>query len=270
MVFKKCTLIFKVGIKSVMDVVVQSRRLFATKLSTYTIIIALIVLVILNIVSVHRIISNPLRLVQYKEIRDNPVISCHRNQDDDALPPLDENNMAPNKKYLIFHETSCNGRLNSRQSCSIEAAAKMNADWTVNVLFSGPLSATAVKSANIAKLMSIPNIKFQRIHIDRYAKGTPLESFISRNLLRKSKFPVEHTSDVLRLLSLYKYGGLYIDMDMVVVRSLNSLPKYFTSKESNLYLGSAVLAWRREGIGRNISEMTLRYLCSINFTSILI
>jgi mannosyltransferase OCH1-like enzyme len=36
--------------------------------------------------------------------------------------------------------------------------------------------------------------------------------------IKSSSTPVEHASDVLRFLSLWKYGGTYLDMDFVILR----------------------------------------------------
>ena len=36
-----------------------------------------------------------------------------------------------------------------------------------------------------------------------------------------SKYKAVHTADAVRLLLIYKYGGLYLDLDYVVLRDLS-------------------------------------------------
>ena len=38
--------------------------------------------------------------------------------------------------------------------------------------------------------------------------------------MKASSYKVVHTSDVLRLLLIYLYGGLYLDLDYVVINDL--------------------------------------------------
>ena len=48
-----------------------------------------------------------------------------------------------------------------------------------------------------------------------------LEQFIQHGQLNASHYKAVHTSDVLRLLLVYKFGGFYLDLDYVVIRDLS-------------------------------------------------
>ena len=53
-----------------------------------------------------------------------------------------------------------------------------------------------------------------------------------------------YKSDLMRLELLYKYGGIYIDTDVEVIRSFDDLSEYhypFAAWESNYVIGSAVI-----------------------------
>lgn len=54
-------------------------------------------------------------------------------------------------------------------------------------------------------------------------EGTPLMSWYLPNLLNASKYPAAHMSDALRFTIIYKYGGIYLDLDTIVLRSLGRL-----------------------------------------------
>ena len=47
-----------------------------------------------------------------------------------------------------------------------------------------------------------------------------LENFFKSDILAKSSHPAVHTSDALKLLIIYKFGGFYLDLDYVVLRDL--------------------------------------------------
>lgn len=74
-------------------------------------------------------------------------------------------------------------------------------------------------------------------------------------------------SDFLRFLVLYKYGGIYLDTDVIVQKNLNELPANFLGKEvSNkmkiIGVNNAVLGFQDE-IGHGIMELCLK--CVLKF-----
>ncbi|XP_028173009.1 lactosylceramide 4-alpha-galactosyltransferase-like isoform X2 [Ostrinia furnacalis] len=201
------------------------------------------------------------------KIRDSPEmyiikwnmtenISCHYSTEDDALPLVDET-FNPPEKSIFFHETSCRGGLSSRQACGVESAAKAHPDWQVNVFFSGPVSDFILKRSFLAKLLKYKNVKLMRIHLQEYAKGTPLESLVAASPYKKSAWRIEHTSDVLRYLTLYKYGGVYMDSDFVVVKPFDDLEKNWSGRESITAVVSGVMSFSRDSLGRQMAAATV-------------
>ncbi|XP_049266866.1 lactosylceramide 4-alpha-galactosyltransferase-like [Rhipicephalus sanguineus] len=73
-------------------------------------------------------------------------------------------------------------------------------------------------------IRSIPNVVASVIRPQEVFQGTPLGSWYESGILNKSAFPVEHLADALRLALLYKQGGVYLDIDVIVMRSFDSLP----------------------------------------------
>lgn len=64
-------------------------------------------------------------------------------------------------------------------------------------------------------LISYPNIHLRYINPIEFSKGTKLENFFQRGAMDNSSFPIEHAADVLRILTLNKYGGQYLDLDII-------------------------------------------------------
>lgn len=64
-------------------------------------------------------------------------------------------------------------------------------------------------------------------------------------------------SDFLRFLILYKYGGIYLDLDVVVQKSLDTLPANFCGIEGGNDLNVAVLGLQNK-TGHDLSELCLK------------
>ncbi|KOB69440.1 putative Lactosylceramide 4-alpha-galactosyltransferase [Operophtera brumata] len=174
-------------------------------------------------------LSPDLYFINFGTVED---VSCHYAVTGDALEPIDTH-FAPASNSIFFHETSCRGGLNSRQACSIESAARAHPGRTIYVLFSAPINKISLEDIIMELLKKFSNIKFRRVHLVEYAKGTPLELLVEGGALNRTRWPISHTSDVLRFLTLYKWGGVYLDLDTVVAKSLDGLPKNWAAREND-------------------------------------
>ncbi|KAL3232007.1 hypothetical protein MRX96_023093 [Rhipicephalus microplus] len=72
-------------------------------------------------------------------------------------------------------------------------------------------------------IKSIPNVVASVIKPQEVFQDTPLEAWYESGILDTSAFPVEHLADALRLAVVYKLGGVYLDIDVIVMRPLDSL-----------------------------------------------
>ncbi|KAH9376263.1 hypothetical protein HPB48_004468 [Haemaphysalis longicornis] len=57
-----------------------------------------------------------------------------------------------------------------------------------------------------------------------------MESWYESGALNKSAHPIEHLADALRLAEIFNRGGIYLDLDVVVMRSLAFLTLPFVSQ----------------------------------------
>ena len=62
------------------------------------------------------------------------------------------------------------------------------------------------------------NVRFWKLNADLFVAGTVIEQWWMKEGVRSSRYPVVHASDVLRHLTLWKYGGTYMDLDVVVLK----------------------------------------------------
>lgn len=204
--------------------------------------------------------------LQFSELQTafNGSILCHKKYVRDDLPSADgKQNFT--EKTIFFIETSCNRKLNSRQACSIESAAKANPKWQIIVLFAGPLPSRSQTSKPMSLLKKYKNINFFRIHFSKYIRGTPLKRKFATGFLNKSKWRVHHTADVLRVITLYKWGGVYVDLDVIIVKSFDGLTNNWVAKEAPNVMAAGFLAISKDKIGRQFSKAAMRYYGLFSF-----
>ncbi|XP_028141312.2 lactosylceramide 4-alpha-galactosyltransferase [Diabrotica virgifera virgifera] len=195
-------------------------------------------------------------------------IHCYRETSLASLPDISEISPRPGKS-IFFHETSCKSfnkgkiTINSRQACAVESAARLNPDLDIYVLYSSP---GLIKSEGdesdkfLNALQSYKNVKIMHLDYGKYTKGTPVEELYSSGKIEKSQYVVSHASDVLRFLSLWKYGGYYFDLDVVHLKPIQDLPLSFAGVEADVDLGSAALSFSPDGIGHELAEQCLEDL----------
>ncbi|XP_017076005.2 lactosylceramide 4-alpha-galactosyltransferase [Drosophila eugracilis] len=177
-------------------------------------------------------------------------------------------------RSIFFHETSCHLstnkelealRVTSRQACAIESAALHNPNFQVFVLFAGPTYRISAAGRNnsqpqslVEAILSYSNVHLRRLSLGSYAAGTPMEEWLQDGRLSSSRYLFSHISDFLRYLTLYRYGGLYLDMDVVVLRNMEKVPPNYTGAESNTHLAAGVMSLAATGFGHEIASSCLR------------
>ncbi|XP_034666930.1 lactosylceramide 4-alpha-galactosyltransferase-like [Drosophila subobscura] len=180
-------------------------------------------------------------------------------------------------RSIFFHETRSYDaknkeynhplKLNARQACAIESAALHNPNSQVFVLFvhrkyllGGVHSNESKKSTEqplFDAILSYSNVHLRRVNLWRYAAGTPIEEWLKNSQLFRSRFAVSHISDFLRFLTLFRYGGLYLDLDVVVLKSMEDVPPNYTGADPDDVISSAVISLTPTGFGHKIAESLL-------------
>nr|XP_040232957.2 lactosylceramide 4-alpha-galactosyltransferase-like [Anopheles coluzzii] len=169
-------------------------------------------------------------------------------------------------RNIFFHETSClkkDGivRLNARQACAIESAARANPEWNVYVLFAAPVGfRNRTTQPILDALLEYPNVHLRYVNLTTYANDTPLKEWMARGEILRSQYMNSHLSDVMRYLTLYKYGGTYLDLDVIVRQSFEKMKPNYAGAESPQYIAAGVINFESKGHGHELAEMCVRDL----------
>lgn len=167
-------------------------------------------------------------------------------------------------RSIFFHETSCSvdgiAKLDSRQACAIESAARANPNRDVFVLFTSPVGFredATVSEPFFRALQLYPNIYVRNLDLWNYTRGTPVHEWMQTDKLFSSRYIVAHTSDLLRLVTMFKFGGIYLDLDVVVQKSFDDREINFAGAETKTSVNNAVLGFDHAGYGHEITAKLL-------------
>lgn len=197
------------------------------------------------------------------------VNNCFNNPYDPGRELLQDITASPSPSgpnNAFFLETSCSTdglvHMNARQLCAVESAARNNPDWAVYLLFVANVGLSNESSSwpMINALQSYNNIHFRRINISNYADDTPLDTWMTAGKGFESSYGTSHMSDVLRYLTLYKFGGTYLDLDVVVLKSLSLAGINYSGAESGDSIAAGVMNFAPDEYGHQIAEMCIRDL----------
>lgn len=118
----------------------------------------------------------------------------------------------------------------------------MNPNREAFVLFASPVGfRNSTPLPIIDALASYPNINFNYLNLIKYAEKTPLDKFVESKKLFRSDHLISHTSDVLRYLSLWKFGGTYFDLDTVSMKSLDTLKPNYAAAMDGTYIAVGII-----------------------------
>lgn len=87
---------------------------------------------------------------------------------------------------------------------------------------------------------------------------TPMEAWLLRDHLFESQYLNSHVSDFLRYLTLYKYGGTYMDLDVVVQMNLSAISPNYAGAESDNFVAAGVINFDHNGMGHVMAELCVR------------
>uniref|UniRef100_G3MQP5 Alpha 1,4-glycosyltransferase domain-containing protein n=1 Tax=Amblyomma maculatum TaxID=34609 RepID=G3MQP5_AMBMU len=132
--------------------------------------------------------------------------------------------------------------LNEREACSVESAALRNPTLTVNLLITGSM---ANNCSTIRTLSILPNFRATIIDVRTEFQGTPLEPWYKAGTWKTAKNKVADMSDALRWLILWKRGGIYLDLDVIVLKPLKDL-KNGGAFEPSGFPGTAAMFFEKQ------------------------
>ena len=137
----------------------------------------------------------------------------------------------PDNRRIFFHETSGRDYLDLRQSCAVESAARNNPSKPVQLFLQ--IDKLNYSRSFLSALEQYSNVAVILLNETEFFLDTPLEKWFLEGEWRYSLFKFTHMADYIRMLNLYKGGGLYMDLDYVSIAPINErMARNFFAPES--------------------------------------
>lgn len=176
---------------------------------------------------------------------------CPQFEAEFTSPPKDQ-------EKAFFHETSGARALDFRQACAVESAALSNPNLTIYVLMSG--EHIDWNSTTMKTLKSYEHVHIHSINLGDYFSHTPLEEWYFCSMWNYGPYAVSHLSDALRFLTLYKYGGYYFDLDVIMLQSVMPYRNFIGAEdEDNLAAGAFHVDYLHPVIRMAVEEFRSTY-----------
>ncbi len=160
-------------------------------------------------------------------------------------------------RRIFFHETSGRGNLSLRQTCTIESTAKNNPHRPIQIFMT--TNQLDYSSPWLSVLQNYGNVSVVLVDLDEYFANTQLETWYKEQEWTTSMYKIVHLSDYIRVVTLQKGGGMYMDLDIVTIKPFDEhllWNFYLIETEEMKLLSNAVLHLERGH--RLIEEMIQR------------
>lgn len=143
-----------------------------------------------------------------------------------------------------------------RQACAIESAARLHPNRDIFVLFASPVGVNenAILPQFYKQIQLYGNVHVRNINLWRYSANTPAGEWLKTNELFESSYLFEHMSDIVRAITLYRFGGYHMDLDMIVQRNVDALGENFIGDDWSTVINSAFIHLNNFGIGRRVLD----------------
>ncbi|KAK2728077.1 lactosylceramide 4-alpha-galactosyltransferase-like [Artemia franciscana] len=150
-----------------------------------------------------------------------------------SLPIKFQNEDSPGNTRVInytnatfFIEVSGRPDLSFRQICAVEAALSAHSGNPVIVYMTG------YNGTSSHWMKASENLYIKKLNLDELFLNTHLEKVYRAKNFR-TKPPVEHIADLSRIALLKKHGGLYLDIDMILMKSALDLGSFMLKNQGN-------------------------------------
>lgn len=151
-------------------------------------------------------------------------------------------------------------KIHYRQACGIESAAKWNLNRDIFILHVAKVGFLS-NDKIIRALLSYPNIQFRNVDLYNYTAGTLAEKWIKDDQILSTNYFDTHLTDLLRFVTLFRFGGVHLNMDFIIQKHFDDLPMNFAviDDKKNL-ITNRILGINSNFIGHSFARQFLRFV----------
>uniref|UniRef100_A0A8D0L6X8 Lactosylceramide 4-alpha-galactosyltransferase n=1 Tax=Sphenodon punctatus TaxID=8508 RepID=A0A8D0L6X8_SPHPU len=157
-----------------------------------------------------------------------------------SLPSALSGRSPPPPEDIFFVETSNRTNPNFLFMCSVESAARTHPESRIIVLMKGLANSnfTLPKHLGISLLSCFSNVHMRPLDLNELFSGTPLAGWYLQVQHRWEPYFLPILSDACRIAIMWKYGGIYLDTDFIVLKNLKNLTNTLGTQSKYLLNGA--------------------------------
>ncbi|XP_034639160.1 lactosylceramide 4-alpha-galactosyltransferase [Trachemys scripta elegans] len=159
-------------------------------------------------------------------------------------PPAVSGRPPPPPGDIFFVETSEKTNPSFLFMCSVESAARAHPETKVVILMKGLANRnfTLPKHWGFSLLSCFPNVEIRPLDLNDLFSGTPLADWYLVAQHRWEPYFLPILSDACRIAIMWKFGGIYLDTDFIVLKNLKNLTNALGT-QSKYVLNGAFLSF---------------------------
>ena len=139
---------------------------------------------------------------------------------------------------IFFIETNeSKDTFGPKSLCAFESASLRNPHHNIYVVMSSASNISTIPDY----YKPLRNVFFVKLDFDSLFEGTPMSPLWESDAVRKSKYALNNISNSLRMILLHKFGGTYLDNDIISLEAVPEDPTDFIVAESREKVNNAVL-----------------------------
>lgn len=147
-------------------------------------------------------------------------------------------------RIIHFVDIVGSGTLNHRQACAVESAVIHNQHYEIYVHLN--LNDSSVENDPLlTSLKKVYEVNLLDLDAKQVFSDTPAESLMTEDKVTDRNVYQQYLrSDLVNLLTVYRYGGIYLDLDVVVLKSLEGFQNFVVLK-SETEFGNGVYGFSK-------------------------
>lgn len=107
-------------------------------------------------------------------------------------------------------------------------------------------------------MLTQSNIYFRIVDLIRYLNDTPLSKWVESDQNFESIFLFQHLDDILPLVTISKFGGYHVNLDVIVQRKFDELGTNFIGDSWTNAISTNAMHFKRSDIGREVVQRFFR------------
>lgn len=152
------------------------------------------------------------------------------------------------QQHVFFLVTSGRAEMKVDEVCAVESTSRLNPSMLMVVVFVLPARHLRLEeNAALAELLRRRrNVRLATVDASAAMSGAGLDHLVKE--IDAGVNAVVHTSEVLRVLLVLNFGGVYADLDIIMLRSLHqsvALSENFVVGDDLVYFASCFFGFQR-------------------------